>query len=383
ARRPSVLGVWELAGLAGSGLVFGPLAALLRPGAAGFEVLALFAAALVLGRRGGEEGWAPGRRRPSLPGLVLDLALLALAALAAYSLIADSRPALAGVQLGWLPRLAGAQLGLVPAYPFVAAAALSTLAGFARRGGARFFAGLLVAALAGWIVLGLWPLTRAEDLAGDPSFALLAGLSVWGLLGARRRWPIALGWGLAALFTLPALLLVLVAGPERAFPLADRLASFRPLPFEGTLAVAGALPGYREWRFGEDRWYVPASTFFADEHHKNGVWVRGGSSSEVMIASSLPLANGFSLRLHSIAGNRARLRSGEEEVSVTFDSLGKKQGTPISLPLEPVAGRGPGGLSLYRLRVEVEGGLVPTEHDPKSRDRRYLGVFLDLTGGGP
>ncbi|MFN7963648.1 MAG: hypothetical protein U0002_20470 [Thermoanaerobaculia bacterium] len=383
ARRLPKPGGWELAGLAGSGVVFGPFAALLRPGVASFEVVALFAAALVLGRRGSEEGRAPGRWRPALPATLLDLALLALAALAAYNLIADSRQALAGVELGLLPRLAGAQLGLVPAYPFVAVAALSTLAGFARRGGARFFAGLLLFALGGWVVLSLWPLTRAEGLVGDPSFALLAGLSVWGLLAARRRWPIALGWGLTALFTLPALVLGLVAPPERAFPLSDRLASFRPLPFEAALAVAGALPGYREWRFGEDRWYVPAAAFFADERHRNGVWVRGDSSSEVVIASRLPLGGGFNLRLHSIAGNRVRLRSGEEEVSVTFDSLAKKQGTPVSLPLAPLPGPGPDGLSLYRLQVEVEGGLVPTEHDPKSRDRRYLGVFLDLAGGGP
>jgi hypothetical protein len=36
----------------------------------------------------------------------------------------------------------------------------------------------------------------------------------------------------------------------------------------------------------------------------------------------------------------------------------------------------------YRLILESTDGVMPARRDPQSQDYRYLGTFLDFTGGG-
>ena len=71
-------------------------------------------------------------------------------------------------------------------------------------------------------------------------------------------------------------------------------------------------------------------------------------------------------------------------MDVRFDTEGKRNGTPADLAVEPVArdlGFFPRDF-FYRFTLETTGGLVPARRDPKSRDPRDLGVFLDFTGEG-
>ena len=72
---------------------------------------------------------------------------------------------------------------------------------------------------------------------------------------------------------------------------------------------------------------------------------------------------------------------------VRFDTDAKRNGTPVELRLEPVArnlGFFPGAPEeyFYRFTLESTDGVMPARRDPKNQDFRYLGTFLDFTGGG-
>lgn len=132
---------------------------------------------------------------------------------------------------------------------------------------------------------------------------------------------------------------------------------------------------------------VPKQNWFAEERHPNGVWVRGASRSEVILVAPEPVE-----RIHFTAyslsdQNVLTVESDEEEVTVRFDTEAKRQGTPVDLRLEPVAqnlGFLPGAKQeyFYRFVLTTTDGIMPARRDPQSQDFRYLGVFLDFTGGG-
>jgi hypothetical protein len=411
-RRGRLLAVWGLAGaLAVAGALAQPLLALLavpvvvdlawgrrlrRLGA--FAAGALLAAALLLaaGRRL-TGSWLP--QRAASQASFESAFPVGEEAAAAWQAAAGSGaregwlpggpPARHGLQaLGWF--LCGRHAGLLPYYPFALLVLAFTASG---RGGRRQRLLLAAVALYGLAVFLTSPAVAAGAL-GDRRLAA-ACPALWLLLGERRpRRSLLLAYAAAALWTVPAVALA-VAAPAGGEP-AQRLAAFTLLPQELDLVAAGAVPGYAARRWGEAWWIVPESTFFVGEEHPHGVWVRGASDSEVVLAAPAPLPE-VRFRVHSLAGadNRLRVSAGAERVSVVFDSLAKRQGTEAVLHPEPAA-RGPaggtttsgapevaGGLYFYRLRLRVSGGEVAAHHYPGSGDRRYLGVFLDFTGGGP
>ncbi|HEX4953571.1 MAG TPA: hypothetical protein VF017_09295 [Thermoanaerobaculia bacterium] len=287
-------------------------------------------------------------------------------------------PSPAGLTLA--ERFWGGSYGIVPAFPFALAALLGSLwPGSVDRRRWLLAAGLLAAALGGQL---LRPLELHPGALGDARLAALVPAAAL-VLPRVRRLPLALGALAALVWTLPALGLLAAKGPE-AHPLADRLAAFRLLPVEAGLAPYGLVPGYRTWALKGESWQVPAGTFFVEERHPNGVWVRGSSSSEVVLVAPRALED-TPLRLHALAhGTVLRATGGGRTVTVRFDSLAKLQGTEVRLPLELLPAEvAPSGWRAHRLRIDVEGGVVASEHDRKSLDRRYLGVFLDLTGAGP
>jgi hypothetical protein len=164
--------------------------------------------------------------------------------------------------------------------------------------------------------------------------------------------------------------------------------TFQALPLELTLLANGRIPGYWIRGWGEAVWITPKHNVFADERHPNGVWVRGGSRSQVVLVAERPLPV---LRLTArslVAENVLTLDSGEDRVTVRFDSEAKRIGTPIELRLEPVArdlgAFFPGARHevYYRFTLESTAGMMPARRDPGSQDYRYLGTFLDFTGGG-
>lgn len=273
-----------------------------------------------------------------------------------------------------LELLAGRHGGLLPAFPF----ALFAIALFAA-GPRERSRTLLALALGAAAVAAL--LLRPEAPGPAPWLALLAPacLLLPGRLTARRS--LLLPFVAAGLWTAPLILTGLGAAP----PAVLNGGPFRALPLE--LTQLRELSGLAAQAWGEAVWVVPAEDFWTAEQHPNGVWMRGAASSEVVVVSPRPIPE-LRFRVWSLsADGELTVRSGDEQVTVRFDTPGKRAGAPIVLHPEPVA-RGLGFLpgapeeTFYRLTLETTAGAVPARLDPKSRDLRYLGVFLDFTGKG-
>jgi hypothetical protein len=274
-----------------------------------------------------------------------------------------------------LELLAGRHGGLLPAFPF----ALFAFALFAAEPRERSRT-LLALALAAAFLAAL--LLRPEAPGPAPWFALLAPacLLLPGRLTARRS--LLLPFAAAGLWTAPLILTGLGAAP----PAVLHTAPFRALPLE--LTQLRELPGLAAQVWGEAVWVVPAEDFWTAEQHPNGVWMRGAARSEVVVVAPRPIPE-LRFRVWSLAADgELTVRSGDEQVTVRFDTPGKRAGAPIVLHPEPVA-RGLGFLpgapqeTFYRLTLQTTQGAVPASLDPKSRDLRYLGVFLDFAGNGP
>jgi hypothetical protein len=294
----------------------------------------------------------------------------------------EGRPALStGLRL--LPRnlwyaVAGRSTGLLPYFPFALFALGLYL--FGRKERSRH---LVLAALAVYVVAVL--IVHPHDFNGDPGFlgsrylALVypAFLFLPGRLDVRRS--LVLPFAAAGLWTATAL-----ASPQ----LHATSPAFQRLPLELTLLVGDHLPGFSVQTWRDAVWIVPTGTFFADEHHPHGVWVRGATRSEVIVVSPKPLSR-LAFDADSLsATNVLTLDSGADRLTVRFDSDGKRNGTPVDLAVQPVArnlGFFPNapGETFYRLTLDTTSGLVPARVDYRSHDPRYLGVFLDFTGKGP
>ena len=291
----------------------------------------------------------------------------------------QAAPALAGRAAGSLPRrplelAAGRHGGLLPAFPF-ALFALGLFAAGPRERSRALLALALAAAVA--VALAL----RVEAPGPAPWFALLAPVCLLlpGRMAARRS--LLLPFAAAGLWTAPLVLAGLGAAPAAAL----HTAPFRALPLE--LTRLRELPGLAAQAWGEAVWVVPAENVWTAEGHPNGVWVRGASRSEVVIVAPRPVAE-VRFRAWSLSEeNVLTVRSGAEEVVVRFDTPGKRAGAPVVLRPAPAARRigffpGASEEVAYRLEIETGDGVVPALLDPRNRDRRYLGVFLDFTGKG-
>lgn len=283
----------------------------------------------------------------------------------------------------------GRQIGLLPYLPFSLFALLLALKAPRDRSRMALLAAVAAYAAAALLLRGGGIATMGGSLAVGggvgpvplapllPAFLLLPeSLAAGRLLSA----PFLA----AALWTSGALAASLSPVAARVEPGAHLLEPpFLHLPLETPLLSRAGLPGYalRSWQ--GSAWLVPVENFFVEEQDPNGVWVRGGSRSEVVVVSPSPL-RALELRVSSLSGaNVLTLRSGSGEVTVRFDSEGKRQGTPVELPLEESAREigffAPGEPDhVYRLTVESSDGVVPVRRRWHERDARYLGAFLDF-----
>ncbi len=294
-----------------------------------------------------------------------------------------SRPApdlVSGLRL--LPRnlgyfVAGRNAGLLPYFPF----ALMALALMARdRSRWLLLSAMGTAVLAG-LLIDPHQWHGGPGALGNARFAVLYPVLLYlpGRLSTRRS--LVLPFAAAALWTVPALSAIVPGAPLD-------LPMFRPLPLELTLLGDGVeLPGHRVRVWEETVWVLPMTTSWPDEGHPNGVWLKGASTSEIVVVSPKPLDQ-IHFRVHSLADDSALLvDSGVEQVLVRFDTEGKRNGTPVDLALKPSAtnlGILPGAAEehVYRFTVSVSGGMIPARRLPGSQDSRYLGAFLDVTGKG-
>jgi hypothetical protein len=79
------------------------------------------------------------------------------------------------------------------------------------------------------------------------------------------------------------------------------------------------------------------------------------------------------LRLHSAVANHVAVTLGRARATIDLPPDG--DGTIV---LEPGPGAAyNGGSRAYVFTVTTADGFVPAEVDPKSRDKRFLGVFIE------
>ena len=118
----------------------------------------------------------------------------------------------------------------------------------------------------------------------------------------------------------------------------------------------------------QSRQYGDATVFFYDERvapEPTGFWTRGDSSSRLSI---------------SLAPDRPtvlRLRAGPAPATVQTISDGDVQ----RVTLAPLATRDitlRSRHSVASVEIVTEGGFVPADHDPATRDRRRLGVWVEV-----
>lgn len=302
----------------------------------------------------------------------------------------NAEPTIGAVKL--LPRnlgyvLAGRYTGLLPYFPFALFALGLYLFGSKDR--SRH---LLLGALLIYIVAVL--LLHPRGFAGDPDFlgsrylAIVypAFLFLPGKIDSQRgaRRSLALPFVAAGLWTAASVIgSISKLAPEAPLQLHTQAPAFQRLPLELTLLPGESLPGFIAQTWGDALWIFP-STFFAEERHPHGVWVRGGTRSEVIVVSPKPLSR-LSFLVYSLtADNELILTSNAGRFRVRFDTEGKRNGTPVELAVKPVA-RNLGLFPrdhFYRFTLETTGGLVPSRYHRKSADPRNLGVFLDFTGEG-
>lgn len=279
----------------------------------------------------------------------------------------------------------GRHTGVLPYFPFALFVVALFFAGPRDRSG-----WLLLAAVGGYCALFL--LIRSHNYHGGAGFIgnryFASIYPVLFFLPGRLRVSKALiiPFLAAAVWIAPVIAIpVQQIAPEFGLQVHTRTPAFRALPLELTLLPGGMIPGYFIRYWAGATWIVPRENFFAQEQNPDGVWVRGASSSEVILVSQEPIeALHFTVQSLS-AVNVLTLRAGEQEVRVRFDSAAKRQGTPITLPLgEPYArdldSFVPGGTEYYyRLTLDSTDGMVPMRRFPDTEDLRYLGVFLDFT----
>lgn len=280
----------------------------------------------------------------------------------------------------WLPRnfaylLAGRHSGLIPYFPFAFLAVALFLLGPRDRSAWLIAAALLLIVLLSLIL---------EPHRWQGCFAVVYPALLFLPRRLAARSGLLLPFAAACLWTSAAVAGAIVSAPI----LPSDLAAFRALPLElSLLGEGGRLPGYGAHNWGQGLWIVPRTTFWIEEGHPNGVWVRGASTSEIVVVSPQPIKR-LRFSVHSLlAENEMSAESSEEKVLVRFDSESKRNGTPIDLAVEPAAtdlGLLPGAAHewVYRFTLRVSDGIIPARRFSGSQDPRYLGVFLDFTGGG-
>jgi len=111
------------------------------------------------------------------------------------------------------------------------------------------------------------------------------------------------------------------------------------------------------------------------EVERRGFWTRGPYQAEMILKTYYPVKR---LDFHLL--NNPRMRN---EITVKVDgtrkkiSLGTKQRGTLSFP-DPKPFRIK-ALHLYRIKVKAAKGAIPYYENEESRERRYLGVFFEIT----
>ena len=116
--------------------------------------------------------------------------------------------------------------------------------------------------------------------------------------------------------------------------------------------------------------YLMDENAFMPESGKR-FWVAGAARAEMILRTDRAIESA-TLHLHSAVANYITISLGRAHASIDLQAAG--DGTVV---LEP----GPGVVykesRAYVFTVTTTNGFVPAEVDPKSQDRRFLGVFIE------
>ncbi|MEM7481634.1 MAG: hypothetical protein AAF481_10710 [Acidobacteriota bacterium] len=284
--------------------------------------------------------------------------------------------------------LVGRHTGLLPYYPF----ALLALGLFFAKPRSRYRVLLLLSAAAYCLLLFLLRPGNYHGGAGFignryfasiyPALLFLPGIF-------RARWSLLAPFAAAGLWTASVVAVpVMMIAPEFTLQTHVRSRPFQALPLELTLLPNGRIPSYFQRNWGQGNWVLRRDNFFGQERHPHGIWVRGDSKSEVIVASPEPLDSLRFTVYSPLAENVLTLDSGRRRLTVRFDTPAKRSGMEVELPLQETArnlGFFPQGPPdhLYRFTLETTDGWVPQRTDRNSQDLRYLSVFLSFTGESP
>ena len=195
------------------------------------------------------------------------------------------------------------------------------------------------------------------------------------LPAGRSALPGIIMWVAGALFTAQILVDPFVAA-KRTWQHAEQ-GLFRLLPVE--LTMVNDLPvrldqGRSRIPYGSDPTlllsYLDRNAWRPDP---SGIWIAGDARGEIVVRVNPPLSE-LAVTLRSPIPNT---------VTVTVDGSRHRAevqpNTPVSIRI-PVQGVYAAGAQNFLLRVETDRGFVPQLRDGRSRDQRYLGVSLELTG---
>lgn len=234
-----------------------------------------------------------------------------------------------------------------------------------------------------WLFLALAPWTWNGD-GGPPGNRYFLSIypAMLYLLPSSARWgTTALALMVGGAFTAAMNLTPFVSAKDTW--LAVRRQPLRSLPVE--LSIMNALPvrlldrsrARINWDPAEItvRKGVYAQFYFMDENAFDvediGVWMRGGSTAEVVVRTDHPLTR-VEFRVHSRANTPLRITMGDGE---WFGQLTKDE--PQTFTLTPGPGVESKGSYTYMMTWTCPGGFSPKTLDPRSTDARFLGAFIE------
>jgi len=156
-----------------------------------------------------------------------------------------------------------------------------------------------------------------------------------------------------------------VSGPARLLPVEVTMVNDLPVMINGARA---RVP------YGRDPQLL---LYFLDDHAYSpepaGIWIAGRQRADIIVRTGMPLDH-LRIRMRSLVDN---------SITITAGGPGRTASVPagsvvqVAVPVESTLTRGGHG---FVLSVDVADGAVPRLVDPRSRDRRFLGVLLQIEG---
>ena len=120
--------------------------------------------------------------------------------------------------------------------------------------------------------------------------------------------------------------------------------------------------------------YPDSAVYFLDERSfpdPEGFWVGGGRESTIVIQPDQPRSSSPVFLRNGATANTVTLESGAWKESI---GLAAGEERRIDVPMDQSRGAA-------RLRITTSAGFRPSEVDPKSRDDRFLGVWVKIGAG--